>query len=167
MTAKRSNPRGGYAPSTPTTTMFSVFGLFVIAFLADWLSGGLLAKHLLLYPNGIVTHPWQLITTNVVPYDILHILSTLIVLGLFGTSVEQRIGRRRVLVTMFGSAVVGAFVAAIVGQFVWKDTFYAGWDAASMELLVAWGVIFVDALPLNATGKVLKYELRARAADEG
>ena len=146
MTAKRSNPRGGYAPSTPTTTMFSVFGLFVAAFVADWLSGGLLVKHLLLYPAGIVTHPWQLLTTNVVPYDILHILSTLIVLGLFGTSVEQRIGRRRVLVTMFGSAIGGAFVAAIVGQFVWKNSVYAGWDGPSMALLGAWGVIFALSL---------------------
>lgn len=131
--------------------MLGVFGFFVVVFLADAFSRGFLARHLLLVPAEAPTHPWQIVTTALVHTKISYLLQTMLGLWFFGVPVENQLGRRRTLLTMFGAATLGSLVVAIVGQFFWSEQTYSAYDATSMAMLGAFGVAYA-AVPLSFFG---------------
>lgn len=131
--------------------MLGVFALFVLIYLADLISRGLIAKYGLLVPATVLTHPWQVLTTSLIHLKVSHLISTMFGLWFFGVPLEQQLGKRRTLVAMFGGATLGAIAVAGIGQFVFVGQVYLGWDSMWMAILGAYAVAFA-ATPLNFFG---------------
>ena len=131
--------------------MLGVFAFFVLLYLADAFSRGFLSRNLILVPHKALSEPWTIVTTALIHFKISHLLQTMLGLWFFGVPVENQLGRRRTLITMFGAATLGSLVVAIIGPLAWPGQVYAAYDATSMAMLGAFGIVYAQ-VPLSFFG---------------
>lgn len=115
--------RGGQAPAVRragswtqslrprrSIVTFVLMGLIVVAYAAQWLSGGALTSAWVLDPSKVGAEPWRLLTSAFLhsPTTFLHILFNLYALYIFGPALEAFLGRARYLALYLISALGGS-----------------------------------------------------------
>jgi membrane associated rhomboid family serine protease len=151
----------------PVVTV-SIIALCVVVFLLQLATGGtqgFVSRSLVYYPFGTLAEPWRMITSVFAHGSILHLLFNMYTLYLFGSMLEQVLGRARylalfllsgfggsvaVLLLAPGSAVLGASGAifGLMGAFV---VIQRGFGGTNRTLLVVLGLnlVFPFLVPSN------------------
>lgn len=147
---------------------FSIIALCVVVFLLQLATGGtqgVVSRALVYYPFGTLVEPWRMFTSIFAHGSILHLLFNMYTLYLFGSMLEQALGRARYLALFllsgFGgsvavlllapsSAVLGASGAifGLMGAFV---VIQRGLGGTNRTLLVVLGLnlVFPFLVPSN------------------
>src|SRR5579871_5400679 len=77
------------------------------------------AQHLALVPRrALGREPWQIVTSGFLCIGLGRLLSSGIGVWIFGTAVEQRTGRARMLLTFFAAQILGMLAVAVAGRFL-------------------------------------------------
>jgi membrane associated rhomboid family serine protease len=121
-------------------------------------------KYLALHPlEALGPRPWQLVTSWLVQDRLGTVIGDAFGVWIFGTAMEQQMGRRRML-TLFGVAqLCGALVIAAAGRLLHTqvpgmDAAVTGCGPAVVALIMAFGMTYGD-MPLLLFGIA---EMRAR-----
>jgi len=125
-------------------------GLFLLYALVG--SPAFVGQHLAMEPRlALGREPWQLVTSGFVHLGFSAILFDAITLWIFGTAVEERIGRRRMW-TVFGVAqLAGTVASALVGRALEPSMIVAGCAPGAIGLVAAFGECYREA-PLSLFG---------------
>ncbi len=97
-------------PGRSKTVTYALMGLIVVAYAAQWLSGGALTNAWVLNPTLVGAEPWRLFTSAFLhsPSAIIHILFNLYALWAFGPALESFLGRVRFLALYLTAALGGS-----------------------------------------------------------
>jgi membrane associated rhomboid family serine protease len=125
-------------------------GLFLLYCLIG--SPAWMERHLGLVPrHALGREPWQLVTSGLVHFAFSAVLFDAITLWIFGTAVEERAGRRRMLTVFAVAQLAGSLAAALVGRAITPDIVISGCAAGAMGLVAAFGALYQD-VPLSLFG---------------
>jgi membrane associated rhomboid family serine protease len=93
---------------------YTLMGLIVLAYAAQWISGGGLTSAWVLNPTVVGAEPWRLITSAFLhsPGTIIHLLFNLYALYAFGPALESFLGRVRFL-ALYGTAALGGSLGVL------------------------------------------------------
>lgn len=150
----RRHRQGTWIGSRPTQGALTLLALEGGLFLLYCLIGspGWVARHLALVPRlAIGPEPWQIITSGLVHLNFSSILFDGISLWIFGTAVEMRVGRARMLTAFASAQVAGALAVALIGRAIDPYMVVAGCAAGTSGLVAAFGVAY-DRVPLSLFG---------------
>lgn len=99
--------------------------------------------HLALHPHlGLGREPWQLFTSAFIHVQFGALLSSVIAIWLFGTPVEEQLGRARLFAVLFGATVTGSIASALCAFWLAPHTVLTGAGPAQMASIAAFGVAF-------------------------
>ena len=94
---------------------YTLIGINLALYLAQWVSGGAVYQALAYYPPFTAAEPWRMITSAFLhsPASILHILFNMYSLFIFGPIIEHAVGRAR-FVALYLLAAFGGSVAVLL-----------------------------------------------------
>jgi len=115
-----------------------LFGLYVMA---SPLRAPITA-HLALGPLVAAGEYWQPATALFVHLDLWSFIFDLIGLWFVGATIERALGRRRLLLILFGAGLAANVVMALLGAALQWTAVYAGCGDCVLALFVALGVLF-------------------------
>jgi membrane associated rhomboid family serine protease len=99
-----------------------------------------LANYLELMPVGILSHPWQIITSVFTHYDFFHIFTNMYTLYFFGSSVLQLLGVKRFWVVYIGGGLLGSIL-------------FTGLAYIGSDYSLPWlGQLYSNGYPITAIG---------------
>jgi membrane associated rhomboid family serine protease len=108
--------------------------------------------HLAMTPRlALGREPWQLLTSGVVHLGITTLFFDALTIWIFGTAVEQQVGRARMLTAFVAGQLAGALAQAAVGRAVAPTMLIAGCGPGTMALVAAFGVVY-SRVPLSLFG---------------
>ncbi|WP_411701145.1 rhomboid family intramembrane serine protease [Conyzicola sp.] len=94
---------------------YSLIGLNLLLFIAQWVSNGAVYQALAYYPPFTAVEPWRMLTAAFLhsQTSIFHILFNMYSLFIFGPIIEQAVGRVRFL-ALYLLAAIGGSVAVLL-----------------------------------------------------
>jgi len=118
---------------------YSLIGLNLLFYVAQWVSGGAVYQALAYYPPLTPVEPWRMVTSAFLhsPTSILHILFNMYSLFIFGPIIEHAVGRVR-FASLYLLAALGGSVAVL---FLAPAAVVVGASGAIFGLLGAFFVI--------------------------
>ena len=118
---------------------YTLIGLNLLFYVAQWVSGGAVYQALAYYPPLTAVEPWRMLTSAFLhsPTSILHILFNMYSLFIFGPIIEHAVGRAR-FVALYLLAAFGGSVAVL---FLAPNAVVVGASGAIFGLLGAFFVI--------------------------
>ena len=118
---------------------YSLIGLNLLFYVAQWVSGGAVYQALAYYPPLTPVEPWRMVTSAFLhsPTSILHILFNMYSLFIFGPIIEHAVGRAR-FAALYLLAALGGSVAVL---FLAPAAVVVGASGAIFGLLGAFFVI--------------------------
>jgi len=118
---------------------YTLIGLNLLFYVAQWVSGGAVYQALAYYPPLTPVEPWRMVTSAFLhsPTSILHILFNMYSLFIFGPIIEHAVGRAR-FVALYLLAAFGGSVAVL---FLAPNAVVVGASGAIFGLLGAFFVI--------------------------
>jgi membrane associated rhomboid family serine protease len=132
--------------SAPVVT-FTIMGLCVVVYVAQWVAGQSFTSAFWLDPHLIRSEPWRLLTSAFLhsPSFVFHILFNLYALFVFGPALERFLGRARFLALYLIGALGGSLGEVLVYQLA------VATGGASTRIL---GGLLAPAFSLGASGAI-------------
>ncbi|HEY7955865.1 MAG TPA: rhomboid family intramembrane serine protease [Polyangia bacterium] len=99
--------------------------------------------HLALHPHlALGREPWQLLTSALVHVQLGALASSAIAIWLFGSPVEEELGRGRLFAVLLVATLAGGVASALVALAITPSAVVTGADAAAMASIAAFGVAY-------------------------
>ncbi|MDX2193561.1 MAG: rhomboid family intramembrane serine protease [Gemmatimonadales bacterium] len=155
MTASYLQPRG-----TPWVGRLIIATAAVQLLLETVLTAPGVTRVLAFDPSAVVSRPWTLVTYLFVHGGLLHLAFNMLGLWVFGSALEERIGRRAVLGLYFACGA-GAALFALGLSGLWRISPFVGASGAVMGLSAAFAMLWPDTelivfpIPLPIKAKVM------------
>ncbi len=142
----------------------TILVIVIISFLLQNIPGYF--SYLALYPLGIITRPWTVVTHMFLHSGPIHLLFNMMFLFFFGPELERRIGGKRFLIVFFLSGIVAAIGYSLWSVFILRSAAPAvGASGALFGIFACLAVIapdievYIYIIPMKITHALIFFAL--------